>query len=76
MIIEELTTTAQSLVELGFEVEPPGGVFEAPRAFQVSAGLEVTGWLDMPTWLALGLSLAADPDAPVAGLKGGLQDPS
>lgn len=69
-------TAEQALIELGFQVEPPGGVFEALRGFRASAGLEVNGSLDTPTWLALGLPLPADPDAPVTGLEAGIQDPS
>lgn len=70
------STAAQALIELGFQVEPFGFDFEALRAFQASAGLDVTGALDTPTWLALGLPLPADPAAPVTGLKAGIQDPS
>lgn len=65
---------AQSLVELGYSLEP--NAFEALRAFQAAQGLEVTGALDTPTWLALGLPLPVDPDTPMKGLKAGIQDPS
>jgi peptidoglycan hydrolase-like protein with peptidoglycan-binding domain len=66
-------TAAQALAELGYSVDPPGYLVDALSAFQASEGLVVTGSLDTPTWLALGLPLPADPEAPVVGLVAGIQ---
>lgn len=66
-------TAAQALVALGYSVEPPSSLGDALRAFQAAEGLAVAGSLDTPTWLALGLPLPADPEAPVTGLMAGIQ---
>ena len=66
-------TAAQALVELGYSLGPRGDLRDALRALQAAEGLVVTGFLDTPTWLALGLTLPADPEAPVVGLMAGIQ---
>ena len=45
--------------------------FQAIGEFQVDQGLEVTNWLDTPTWLALGLPLPLSPDDPLTTLRAG-----
>lgn len=45
--------------------------FQAIGEFQADAGLEVTSWADTPTWLALGLPLPLNPDAPLTTLRAG-----